>query len=161
MEAPAGLSSEEWRSVPLLERSNVNYNTVHLRFGLQGESTANLHVASCLFVRAPLGEEQQDGSKEQVMRPYTPVSAPNEKGHFDLMVKVRSLPIKHSSKASPGWDAVWVHSKDTARCQCYCNWLVNKVQWADRLSIHAGNLQYSFSAASQHPGLHRCMRRAQ
>jgi cytochrome-b5 reductase len=78
--APAGLLPDSWTNVKLEKKYDVNYNTVHLRFGLQSpEHTTNLNVASCLVVRAPIGEKKEDGSPEYVIRPYTPVSEPNAK----------------------------------------------------------------------------------
>lgn len=47
-----------------------------------------LPVASCLLVRAPIGSEKPDGSRAFVLRPYTPISHPDEKGHFELAIKV-------------------------------------------------------------------------
>lgn len=47
-----------------------------------------LPVASCLLVRAPIGSEKPDGSRAFVIRPYTPISHPDERGHFDLAIKV-------------------------------------------------------------------------
>ena len=39
--------------------------------------------------RAPIGSEKEDGSgKKFVIRPYTPCSLPDAKGHFDLVGKV-------------------------------------------------------------------------
>ena len=106
--APAGLSPEEWRTVPLVKKEKVNYNTVHLRFGLEEGNTAGLNVASCLVVRAPIGKPKEDGSPGYMIRPYTPVSRPHEKGHFDLMVKVRrfQLPCWHTCHGQAGVDRV-------------------------------------------------------
>jgi Oxidoreductase FAD-binding domain len=42
------------------------------------------------YCRAPIGSEDEDGSKKQVIRPYTPVTSaemPEPVGHFDLVVK--------------------------------------------------------------------------
>ena len=38
--------------------------------------------------RAPIGSENEDGSKKFVIRPYTPTSVKDAKGYFDLVVKV-------------------------------------------------------------------------
>lgn len=38
--------------------------------------------------RAAIGSESEDGSKKFVIRPYTPTSAKDAKGYFDLVVKV-------------------------------------------------------------------------
>ncbi len=47
-----------------------------------------LPVASCMVVRAPIGSTKEDGSKAWVIRPYTPISRPDEHGHFDLAIKI-------------------------------------------------------------------------
>ena len=39
-------------------------------------------MASCVVTRAPIGTEGKP-----VIRPYTPISAPDACGHFDLIVK--------------------------------------------------------------------------
>ena len=52
------------------------------RFGLKPNQTADLPVASCVVTRAPIGE---DG--KPVIRPYTPTSAADSKGFFELIVK--------------------------------------------------------------------------
>ena len=38
--------------------------------------------------RAPIGSQNEDGSKKFVIRPYTPTSSKDAKGYFDLVVKV-------------------------------------------------------------------------
>lgn len=48
--------------------------------------------------RAPIGSEKEDGSgRKFVIRPYTPCSLPDAKGHFDMVVKVypEGLMSKH------------------------------------------------------------------
>lgn len=78
--APPGIKPDTWTSVKLEEKKDVNYNTVHLRFGLESaEHTTNLNVASCLVVRAPIGDKAEDGSPGMVVRPYTPVTGPDSK----------------------------------------------------------------------------------
>ena len=63
--------------------------TVLFRFALPSkDAEVGLPVASCLLVRAPIGSEKPDGSRAFVLRPYTPISHPDERGHFDLAVKV-------------------------------------------------------------------------
>lgn len=52
------------------------------------EATSGMTVASCLLVKAAIGSEKADGTRANVMRPYTPMSGPDAKGHMDLMIKV-------------------------------------------------------------------------
>ena len=49
------------------------------------DDVSGLFVASCLLTRAPIGSENEDGSRKFVIRPYTPTSPPDAKGHFDLV----------------------------------------------------------------------------
>ena len=51
-----------------------------------------MHLSSNMSYRcrAPIGSEDDDGSRKQVIRPYTPVTSaemPEPVGHFDLVVK--------------------------------------------------------------------------
>lgn len=53
-----------------------------LKFAFEDpEATAGLPVASCLMVRAPIGEpdDVEDGHLTDVVRPYTPISEPDSK----------------------------------------------------------------------------------
>ena len=63
------------------------------------QAVVGLPVASCLVTRAPIGE----GGK-QVIRPYTPISKPNEVGSFDLLIKSydNGVMSKHFSTLKPG-----------------------------------------------------------
>ena len=94
-QAAAGpaLSPEEWRSFKLVHKealtSGVPAPTVLYRFALgSAEQEAGLPVASCLVVRAPIGSDKPDGSKAFVIRPYTPISQPDQRGSFDLAIKI-------------------------------------------------------------------------
>lgn len=88
--APA-LSPEEWRAFKLVHKESLTKgaNPTNLYcFALEDKSQEiGLHVASCLLVRAPIGSEKPDGSRAWVIRPYTPISQPDEKGRFDLAIK--------------------------------------------------------------------------
>lgn len=46
-------------------------------------------MASCLLTRAPIGAKKEDGTQKFVIRPYTPTSPPDAKGHFDLVSTAR------------------------------------------------------------------------
>lgn len=91
------LDPKDWRSFKVVERRQLTHNdatgiaTHFLRFSLPTEDTPlGLPVASCFVTRAPIGSENEDGSKKQVIRPYTPVTTaemPEPVGHFDLVVK--------------------------------------------------------------------------
>ena len=100
-----GMDKDSWVSFALGERKQVTGNTHLYRFKLDNaEDSINLPIASCLLVRARIGEEQEDGTKEYVMRPYTPTSASSAKGHFDLVVKVyeKGVMSKHFGEMKVG-----------------------------------------------------------
>ncbi|GKF39039.1 NADH-cytochrome b5 reductase-like protein, partial [Tanacetum coccineum] len=52
---------------------------------------------------APLGEDAE-GKKKYVVRPYTPISDPDSKGYFDLMIKIypEGKMSQHFDKLKPG-----------------------------------------------------------
>jgi cytochrome-b5 reductase len=91
------LSPDEWRSFKVLDTKQLAKNdatgiaTKWLRFSLPTEDTPlGLPVAACFVTRAPIGSENEDGSRKQVIRPYTPVTTPETPepvGYFDLVVK--------------------------------------------------------------------------
>lgn len=91
--APA-LSPEEWRPFKLVHKEPLTHteNPVWLfRFGLEDpNATIGLHVASCLLTRAPA--TKADGTSTWAIRPYTPITSVNQKGYFELAIKVYKVP---------------------------------------------------------------------
>lgn len=91
---PAPLDSGKWRKFKLSKRENLTNTanpTVLFRLELPDQnSVAGLPVASCLLVRVPI--TKKDGTPGFALRPYTPVSAPSARGHFDLVVKIYKEP---------------------------------------------------------------------
>ena len=107
------LDPNEWRSFKVVSKETVTGNTSRLRYFyaclhacMQGQclralattklygsrfatpnpdDTSGLFVASCLLTRAPIGAAKEDGTKKYVIRPYTPTSTVDAKGHFDLV----------------------------------------------------------------------------
>jgi cytochrome-b5 reductase len=87
--------TEEWTSVPLLERVKVSPTSSVLRFGLPDKSMPlNLSTCACILARAKLpatsddnSDKENDGELEDVVRPYTPISTNELKGCFDLLIK--------------------------------------------------------------------------
>ncbi|KAL3909347.1 MAG: hypothetical protein SGARI_002642 [Bacillariaceae sp.] len=87
--------SEDWTSVPLLERVKVSPTSSVLRFGLPDKSLPlNLSTCACILARAQLPKVDEDEKKdtdstdlEAVVRPYTPISTNNVNGCFDLLIK--------------------------------------------------------------------------
>lgn len=94
------LDPNNFKSFKLREVYQVNHNTNRYRFDLENEQQKlGLTVASCLVVKAPIGENGKD-----VVRPYTPVSDTEDRGFFDLVVKTypQGVMSKHLSTLNPG-----------------------------------------------------------
>ncbi|KXN70707.1 ferredoxin reductase-like protein [Conidiobolus coronatus NRRL 28638] len=75
------LSPKEFKSFKLKEVQDINYNTKLFRFELPVDRSLDLPVASCVVTRAP------GKNGKNVIRPYTPTSEENAKGHFDFIIK--------------------------------------------------------------------------
>lgn len=73
-----------WPQYTLSDVRPVSHNTKLLRFSLPSPNdTLKLPPGRHLMLRATV-------NGERVIRPYTPTSHPQQKGHFDLVVKVRA-----------------------------------------------------------------------
>lgn len=99
----AALNPDKWIEFKLQDRAKVSHNTHLFRFSFDPSSKLGLDVASCLITRAPL-EQDAEGKTKYVIRPYTPISAPDSKGHFDLMIKVypEGKMSQHFASLKPG-----------------------------------------------------------
>jgi cytochrome-b5 reductase len=94
------LDPKNFKKFTLQEIYPISHNTRRYRFGLEHEDQKlGLNVASCLVVKAPIGENGKD-----VIRPYTPVSDTEDKGFFDLVVKSypNGVMSKHFGSLNPG-----------------------------------------------------------
>jgi cytochrome-b5 reductase len=69
-----------WKSFVLIESTQTSHNTKLLKFQIPDHQPLGLPVGRHLSVMAHI-----DGNK--VMRPYTPVSRPDEIGSFSLLIK--------------------------------------------------------------------------
>jgi cytochrome-b5 reductase len=85
--AKVALNPDKWLEFKLQEKATVSHNSQLFRFSFDPSTKLGLDVASCLITRAPIGEEVEGGRKF-VIRPYTPISDPDSKGYFDLLIKV-------------------------------------------------------------------------
>jgi len=99
------LDAENWRGLKLLSQEKLTGGdrpTHLLRFELPANQQP-LPVASALLVRLPVGEEKENGSRAFVLRPYTPVSAPDAKT-LDLALKIYpdGKLTPHLKKLRPG-----------------------------------------------------------
>ena len=83
--AAPGLDPNDWKPLKLTSVKPISANTAIYRFAYDDqESTSGMTVASCLVTKAPIGSTKADGSRANVIRPYTPISRPNEKGYLEL-----------------------------------------------------------------------------
>eukprot|EP00898_Chlorokybus_atmophyticus_P007618 jgi/Chlat1/7858/Chrsp66S07301 len=99
------IDPKEWRSFPLKEVQPISHNTKLYRFELPRGTTLGMPVASCIVTKAPIGAPKQAGGPpSDVIRPYTPVSRPDDVGHFDLVIKEypEGVMSKHIASLNPG-----------------------------------------------------------
>lgn len=83
-----GLDPAKWVPLTLTKKTQLTDNTAIYRFAFKNaESSSGMTVASCLLTKAAIGSEKPDGSRANVMRPYTPISRPEVKGYLELAVK--------------------------------------------------------------------------
>lgn len=77
------LDPQQYQPFKLVRRNNVSHNTVEFRFALSSPSQR---------VGLPVGKHMLlkfvDAEGKPVSRPYTPVSSDDDRGHFDLLVKL-------------------------------------------------------------------------
>ncbi|KAJ4708303.1 NADH-cytochrome b5 reductase [Melia azedarach] len=81
------LNPDNWIEFKLQDTARVSHNTHLFRFSFDPSAKLGLDVASCLLTRAPFGQDAE-GKTKYVIRPYTPISDPEAKGYFDLLIKV-------------------------------------------------------------------------
>lgn len=81
------LNPEKWVEFKLHETAKVSHNSKLFRFSFDPAAKLGLDIASCIITRAPLGQDAE-GKTKYVIRPYTPISDPDSKGYFDLLVKI-------------------------------------------------------------------------
>uniref|UniRef100_A0A7S2FJB2 cytochrome-b5 reductase n=1 Tax=Octactis speculum TaxID=3111310 RepID=A0A7S2FJB2_9STRA len=89
----AALSPAEFRALRVKQVTKVSGNTNRYRFEFPDQDMSagpdGMPVASILVTRAPIGSlNEESGTRKNVIRPYTPISAPEQKGYLDLLVKV-------------------------------------------------------------------------
>jgi len=84
----AGLNPSKFVSLKLAKITKLTDNTAIYRFAYSDpEAVSGMTVASCLVTKSAIGSVKDDGSRANVIRPYTPLSRPNQKGSLDLAVK--------------------------------------------------------------------------
>ncbi|KAK2646004.1 hypothetical protein Ddye_021199 [Dipteronia dyeriana] len=97
------LNPDKWIEFKLQDMARVSHNTHLFRFSFDPSAKLGLDVASCLVTRAPLGQDAE-GKTKYVIRPYTPISDPDSKGYFDLLIKVypEGKMSQHFGSLKPG-----------------------------------------------------------
>ncbi|CAN4114563.1 unnamed protein product [Withania somnifera] len=101
--AVAALHADKWIEFKLQDRAPVSHNSHLFRFSFDPSSKFGLDTASCILTRAPMGENFE-GKPKYVIRPYTPISDPEAKGYFDLLIKVypEGKMSQHFARLKPG-----------------------------------------------------------
>lgn len=97
------LNPDKWIEFKLQDRAPVSHNSHLFRFSFDPSSKLGLDIASCILTRAPMGENAE-GKPKYVIRPYTPISDPDSKGYFDLLIKVypEGKMSQHFASLKPG-----------------------------------------------------------
>lgn len=97
------LNPDKWIEFKLQEKAQVTHNTQLFRFQFDPSAKLGLDIASCILTRAPNGQNAE-GKTKYVIRPYTPISDPDAKGYFDLMIKVypEGKMSQHFASLKPG-----------------------------------------------------------
>ncbi|KAG5564546.1 hypothetical protein RHGRI_000654 [Rhododendron griersonianum] len=99
----SALNPDKWVEFKLQDRAKVSHNAHLFRFSFDPTVKLGLDVASCLITRAPLGQDAE-GKTKYVIRPYTPISDPDSRGYFDLLIKVypEGKMSQHFASLKPG-----------------------------------------------------------
>ncbi|KAK4257376.1 hypothetical protein QN277_006971 [Acacia crassicarpa] len=97
------LVPDKWIEFKLQSTARVNHNSKLYRFSFDPNKKLGLDIASCILTRAPLGQDTE-GKPKYVIRPYTPISDPESKGYFDLLIKVypEGKMSQHFDSLKPG-----------------------------------------------------------
>ena len=82
---------DQWQAFTLNKIEPYNHNTKIYHFDFPADSkdkVTGIQVAGALLVKSPDGEaEIKDEKGKPVVRPYTPISPPNQAGNLTLMIK--------------------------------------------------------------------------
>jgi len=99
-ESLTSLNPNDFVKFPLQETKDVTHDSKIFRFALPSPNhTLGLPVASCIVTRGPQGD---DG--KPTIRPYTPISTEEQRGYFDLLIKVyeKGNMSRHIHSLHPG-----------------------------------------------------------
>ena len=78
--------TSDWTPCSLLSSESISHDTKLLTFKLP-DATRPLNLPTCGCILASGGQDEANGN-QPFIRPYTPVSTNEDKGHFTLLVKV-------------------------------------------------------------------------
>jgi hypothetical protein len=81
------LDPQNFKDFKLKKVIPYNHNTDHYVFELPDNEASLIPVASCLVVKSSDPEALKDKNGKPVIRPYTPVSAPDHPGELVLLIK--------------------------------------------------------------------------
>ncbi|KAF5380312.1 hypothetical protein D9757_007946 [Collybiopsis confluens] len=81
------LDPENFKDFKLKKIVPYNHNTSQFIFELPDNEASLLPVASCLVVRSSDPEALKDPKGKPIIRPYTPISPPNQPGELTLLIK--------------------------------------------------------------------------
>ncbi|KAK4420252.1 NADH-cytochrome reductase-like protein [Sesamum alatum] len=97
------LNPDKWIGFKLQDKVQASHNSQLFRFTFDPSVKLGLDVASCIITRAPMGQNAE-GNTKYVIRPYTPISDPDAKGYFDLLIKVypEGKMSQHFASLKPG-----------------------------------------------------------
>ncbi|XP_022938224.1 NADH-cytochrome b5 reductase-like protein [Cucurbita moschata] len=97
------LKPDKWIEFELQDVARVSHNTNLYRFSFDPSEKLGVDVASCIVTRAPIDKDEQ-GEVKYVARSYTPISDPEAKGYFDLLIKIypQGKMTQHFAKLKPG-----------------------------------------------------------
>ncbi|KAL6558372.1 NADH-cytochrome b-5 reductase-like protein [Orobanche minor] len=130
------LNPDKWIEFKLQDKVQASHNSQLFRFSFDPNVKLGLDVASCIITRAPSGQNAE-GIAKYVIRPYvkivasyavyTPVSDPDAKGYFDLLIKVypEGKMSQHFAGLKPG-DVVEVKGP------------IEKLRYSPNLKKHVG-----------------------
>lgn len=83
----SALSKDEFREFTLASIKKYNHDSSTFTFKLPEGNVSGLNVASAVVCKGAGEEGLKDKDGKLVIRPYTPISAPDQVGTIDFLVK--------------------------------------------------------------------------
>nr|GMC63391.1 NADH-cytochrome B5 reductase-like protein [Ipomoea batatas] len=145
--APVSHNTHLFRmSFKLKMSKKIDFNAIKLvraanldQFSFDPSAKLGLDIASCIITRAPIGQQDAEGKPKFVIRPYTPISDPDAKGHFDLLIKVypEGKMSQHFASLKPG-DKVEVKGLVNYRSELLSLQPIEKLKYRPNMKKHIG-----------------------